>query len=140
MINRSKRIGAAALFAAPLLMATGRPPADEPFVCAITSAVECPSDLACEAPEFLRTPPSFLHVDLDRKAVTMLAPEERRGEVTPILGLEQLEDRVLLSGIEGDRSWSAVILDDGTMSLTIAAEESGFVVFARCLPESQTRP
>lgn len=140
MINRRKRIAAATLCVAPLLMATGRPQAEEPYVCALTSAIECPSDLACAAPEFLRPPPSFLHIDLDQKAVTLLAPEERRGEVTPILGLEQLEDRVLMSGIEADRSWSAVLLDDGTMSLTVAAEESGFVVFAQCIPESQTRP
>ena len=140
MINRKKRIGAAALFVAPLLMATSSPQAEEPLVCAVTGAIECPSDLACEAPEFLGPAPSFLHIDLDSRAVTLLAPEERRGEVTPILGLEQLEDRVLMSGIEADRSWSAVILNDGTMSLTVAAEESGFVVFARCIPESHTRP
>ncbi len=70
----------------------------------------------------------------------MLAPEERRGEITPITGMERREGRVLLSGIEGDRSWSVVILADGSMTLTIAAEACGFVVFGQCLPADQTRP
>ncbi len=45
-----------------------------------------------------------------------------------------------LSGIEGDRTWSAMILDDGAMTVTVAAEKSGFVVFWQCLPADKTRP
>ena len=90
----------------------------------------------------LSTPGSAQHTgrDLDAMAVTLLAPEERRGEITRITGMERREGRALLSGIESDRSWSVMILDDGSMTLTIAAEESGFVVFGRCLPADQTRP
>ena len=138
MMRRGKRI--AVLCTVPVMMAAGRLPIDGPLVCSLARAIECASDLSCGAPEFLRTPASFIYVDFDARAVTLLAPEERRGEVTRIIGLEQREDRVLLTGIQGDRSWSVMILDDGAMSLTVAAEASGFVVFGRCLPADKTRP
>ncbi len=133
-----KRI--AVLCTVPVMMAAGRLPIDGPLVCSLARAIECASDLSCGAPEFLRTPASFLYVDFDAMAVTLLAPEERRGEIAPVAGVEHREDRVLLSGIEGYRSWSMIILDDGAMSLTVAAEASGFVVFGRCLPADKTRP
>ncbi len=138
MMRRGKRI--VVLCVAPLMMAAGRLPIDGPLVCSLVRAIECASDLSCGTPEFLRTPASFIYVDLDAMAVTLLAPQERRGDVTRIIGMEQREDRVLLTGIEGNRSWSVMILDDGSMSLTSAAEASGFVVFGLCLPADQTRP
>ena len=137
-MRHRKRI--AVLCMAPLIMAAGPLPIDGPLVCSITQAVECDSALSCGAPEYLATPPSFLHVDLDNMAVTLLAPEERRGEVSPITGMEQRMDRVLLTGIDADRSWSMMILDDGAMTLTIAAEESGFAVFGQCMAADQTSP
>ncbi len=138
MMRQGKRI--AVLCMAPIMMAAGHLPIDGPLVCSLAQAIECASDLSCGEPEYLATPPSFIYVDLDAMAVTLLAPEERRGDVTRITGMEQREDRVLLTGIEGDRSWSVMILDDGSMSLTVAAEESGFVVFGQCLPADQTTP
>jgi len=138
MMKHVKRI--VVLGMVPVMMAAGRLPIDGPLMCSLARAIECASDLSCGAPQFLRTPASFIYVDLDAMAVTLLAPEERRGEITRITGMERREGRALLSGIESDRSWSVMILDDGSMTLTIAAEESGFVVFGRCLPADQTRP
>ena len=138
MTRQGKRI--AVLCMTPLMMAAGRLPIDGPLVCSYVRAIECASDLSCGAPEFLRTPTSFIYVDLDAMAVTVLAPEERRGDITRITHLERREDRLLLIGIENDRSWSVVILEDGTMVLSIAAEASGFVVFGQCLPADQATP
>ena len=138
MMRYVKRM--AVLCLAPVMMAAGRIPLDGPLVCSVARGLECASDLSCGEPELLAPTPSFLYVDLDAMAVTLLAPEERRCEVTTVGSMEHREDRVLLSGIDGDRSWSMMILDDGAMSLTVAAEESGFVVFGQCLPADQTRP
>ncbi len=138
MMSLGKRI--AVLYMMPVMMAAGRIPLDGPLVCSIAQGIECASDLSCGEPDFLNTPPTFIYVDLDGMAVTLLAPEERRGEVTPVASVEHLEDRVLLSGIEGYRSWSMMILDDGAMSLTVAAAGSGIVAFGQCLPADQTRP
>ena len=141
MMSRTKRLGSAVLCMVPLLMATSGPAVIEAqLVCSFARAIECASDLTCEPPVSDRTPATFLHVDLDQKAVTLLAPEERRGEVTAITGMQQLDDRVVLSGIERDRAWSAVILEDGTMSVTIAADGSGFVVFGQCMPADHSTP
>lgn len=138
MTRLGKRL--AVLCTMPFMMAGGEIPLDGPLVCSIARGIECTSDLSCGEPEPLVTPPSFIFVDLDAMAVTMLAPEERRGEIAPVANVEQREDRVLLSGIEGYRSWSMMILDDGAMSLTVAAEGSGIVAFGQCLPANQTRP
>ncbi len=138
MMRHGKRI--AVLCMTPVMMAAGRIPIDGPLLCSLARSIECAWDLSCGAPEFLATPPSFIYVDLDAMAVTLLAPEERRGEIAPIASVEHMEDRVLVSGIEGYRSWSMVILDDGAMSLTVAAAESGIVVFGQCLPADQTKP
>lgn len=137
-MRHGKRI--AALCMVPVMIAAGRPSIDGPLLCSLARAIECASDLSCGTPEFLRTPASFIYVDFDAMAVTLLAPEERRGEVTRIIGMEQRDDRVLLTGIQDDRSWSVMILDDGALSLTVAAEASGFVVFGQCLLADQTRP
>ena len=137
-MRHGKRV--AVLCMVPVMMAAGGFPVDGPLLCSLGRGIECASDLSCGAPEFLRTPASFMYVDLDAMTVTLLAPEERRGEITRITGMERREGRVLLSGIEGDRSWSVMILVDGSMTLTIAAEASGFVVFGQCLPADQTRP
>ena len=137
-MRHGKRI--AILCTMPLMMAASGIPLDGPLVCSLIRSIECASDLSCGDPEFLGAPPTFLYIDLDGMAVHLLAPEERRGEVTPVGMVEHREDRVLLSGIEGDRSFSMSILDDGTMSLTIADEASGLVGFGQCLPANQTRP
>ncbi len=133
-----KRI--AVLCTMTVMMAAGGIPLDGPLVCSLARSIECASDLSCGDPEFLGAPPTFLSIDFDGMAVTLLAPEERRGEVTSVGMVEHRDDRVLLSGIEGGRSFSMTILDDGTMSLTIADAASGLVGFGHCLPADQTRP
>ena len=138
MMRLGKRI--AVLCMAPVMMAAGRFPIDGPLLCSLGQAIECASDLSCGDPEYLGAPPTFMYVDLDGMTVTLLAPEERRGEVTPINLVEHREDRVLLAGIEGDRSFSMTILDDGTLVMTIAAEGSGFVGFGQCIAADLTRP
>ena len=126
-MRHGKRI--AVLCTMPLMMGAGPIPLDGPLVCSLVRSIECGSDLSCGDPEFLGAPPTFLYIDLDGMAVTLLAPESRRGEVTSVGMVEHREDRVLLTGIEGGRSFSMTILDDGTMSLTIADAASGLVGF-----------
>jgi hypothetical protein len=51
----------------------------EQWVCSITDVVECVDGGDCGPPDFHgATPPTFFHVDLDQKAITLLEPGAHR--------------------------------------------------------------
>jgi hypothetical protein len=86
-------------------------------------------------------PPTFLHVDLDKKLVTLLGPAERRGETSEIRAIVREAGHIVLTGTEAGRAWGAVIAEaDGSMTLTVTLERSGFVVFGNCIAASETSP
>jgi hypothetical protein len=112
-----------------------------PLVCSLTQAVECDETLGCEpfSPEIAA--PTFLHVDLARNVVTILGPEERRGEETEIQTVADFEGHTILTGTQPDRGWSmSISKSDGSMSLTISDDHVGFVVFGRCIASDQLSP
>lgn len=131
-----------ALFLTPILIAAGAATDDEPLVCSIVRGVECDDELNCGPVMSTRgAPPTFLDVDVDARRITILAPDERRGETTQIRAIEDTEDRVIMTGIEGSRGWSMIIFKaDGSMVLTMTAEGSGFVVFGQCIAREMTSP
>lgn len=103
--------------------------------------MECDEKLGCAPPQLDVTPPSFLHVDVDKKVITLLAPAERRGEQTAIRAAERLDDRLVLSGIEASRGWGMVVEDaDGSMTLTVTMAGAGFVVFGNCISVATASP
>ncbi|MFV1986416.1 MAG: hypothetical protein ACC682_04005 [Gemmatimonadota bacterium] len=112
-----------------------------PLVCSLTQAVECDETLGCEtfSPEIAA--PTFLHIDLDRSVVTILGPEERRGEATEVQTVADFEGHTILTGTQRDRGWSMSISKaDGGMSLTISDDHVGFVVFGRCIASDRLSP
>lgn len=131
----------AALCVSPLLVSLGPAQIDSPMICSVARGVECADDLSCGPPVPQMVPPTFLHVDLDRRVVTLLGPPERRGETSQIRAIEREAGHIVLTGIEVGRAWGMVIAEaDGSMSLTVSAERSGFVVFGNCIAEDETSP
>ena len=111
-----------------------------PLVCSIKQASECDESLGCEtfAPE---DAVSFLHVDVARNTVTILAPSERRGEVTEIQNSQSMDGLTVLTGTQLGRGWSmAIDNNDGVMTLTISDKHVGFVVFGRCIASDLLSP
>ena len=131
-----------ALFLTPMLLASGTATDDGPLVCSIVRGVECDDGLNCGPMTSTRgAVPTFLDVDLDAGRITILAPDERRGEITEIRAIERTEDRVIMTGIEASRGWSMLIFEaDGSMVLTMTAEGSGFVVFGQCIAREMASP
>jgi hypothetical protein len=131
----------AVALAAPLLMAAALPSDGEQYVCSLTKAVECDSNLNCGPPAPQLPPPTFLHVDLDNNRITLLAPAERRGETTQIRAMERDGERLILNGIEAGRSWSMILSEsDGSTTITVNFGDAAYVVFGQCIPEDQASP
>ncbi|MGD8699584.1 MAG: hypothetical protein PVJ43_09860 [Gemmatimonadales bacterium] len=63
-----------ALLLLPLSVAGSTPADADQFVCAPADLVECDPDLFCGAPAPELPPPTFFHVDLDERVITLLAP------------------------------------------------------------------
>jgi len=109
--------GATALLCAP----------DHMTICA--SNEECTSD----PPEELNIP-SFIQVDLEGKTLsTTKASGENR--VTPIKHVERGDGLIIFQGIENGRAFSWVIDEaTGTVSVAVAVEHAGVVIFGACTP------
>lgn len=124
-----------ALTLASLFMAAGAAAqANAVFVCSLAQAIECDDELNCGPPEPARTPPTFLRVDVDRKLITLLAPDERRGETTPIEHAKHDGGQWSLTGIEAERAWNMVIADDdGSMTISITFPRAAWSVFGKCM-------
>jgi len=113
----------------------------KPLVCSIARGVECDGNLDCQPPTERTNTPTFIHVDPEKKVVTLLGPPHRRGETTRIQAMERKQGRITLSGVEAGRGWSMVITEDsGSMTLAVADPDAAFVVFGRCLCADEAKP
>jgi len=111
------------------------------LVCSLTNGLECDSALDCGPPAQPVPAPTFIHIDLDAGQITLLAPEERRGEVTQVQATTTADGQIALAGAEAGRAWG-IVLDEGDLSLsvTITEEDAGIVAFGQCIPSDQTSP
>ncbi len=114
---------------------------DIAYLCSLVRGVECNELLECGPPELDRPAPTFLRVDPDADHITLLAPEERRGEVTQIGAKMRDGDNLIMTGIEAERAWTMILSEaDGKMALTINFGNTGYVVFGACMPADETTP
>lgn len=129
------------VLAPALFLATGAAAAEKQWICSITDAVECSEGMECVAPDLGGVePPSFMHVDLDKKVVTLLAPASRRGETNRIDLVQETTGGLILAGIDGSRAWSIFLTTDGNMTLSIAMDGTTWSAFGKCLPAADARP
>ncbi len=140
MFGRRTRVKAALLLT-PLLVAASVPAEADEYVCTPAKVVECDSDLNCGPPAPQLTPPTFFHVDLDDRVITLLGPAERRGETTQIEYMERDADRVIIGGVQAGRAWSVIFSEsDGRMTLTMNLGDAGWLVFGQCIPADHLSP
>jgi hypothetical protein len=131
----------AALLLTPLLVAPSVPAEADEYVCTPAKVVECDSDLNCGLPAPQLLPPTFFHVDLDDRVITLLGPADRRGETTQIRHMERDGDRVIMGGVQAGRAWSMILAEsEGRMTLTVNLGDAGWVIFGQCIPADQLSP
>ncbi len=109
--------------------------AGQTWICAISSAVAVDEDGTVGPPDpGDRERAIFLRVDLDKKEVTLLVPESRRGEVTKIDSVVESDGQWLLSGVEHGRGVKMIITADGKMSLSVVTDGAVWAVFGHAIP------
>jgi hypothetical protein len=114
---------------------TGTAFAGPVWVCAITSATATHDDGSTGAPDLGGLArPSFLRVDVDAKQVMILAPAERRGEVSTLETARQVGKGWLLTGVENGRAWTLMITEDGHMTLTATGDGIVWSIFGHAIP------
>jgi hypothetical protein len=103
-----------------------------PLFCAFSKAMECQPTGSCEMvfPEDVGLP-TLIKVDFNKKLVT--AAQEGKDRTTEIKSFYRADGQLILQGYEA-RSWSLIIGEKtGRMSLAIAGEDDGFILFGSCM-------
>ena len=104
-----------------------------PLICASVDTLSCApgEDCAAATTEALNIP-QFLRIDFAAKAIMAERPDgdQRTSEIQK---LEQLDNELILQGIQGGLGWSLTITRaTGKMSLSAVGDRVAFVVFGAC--------
>lgn len=117
----------------------GRARAGQAWLCSVASAMAVDEDGTVGPPDLgERERPTFFRLDAEKKELTLLAPESRRGEVTKLDSVRELDGQHVFTGLENGRAVSAVITADGRMTLSIVADGAVWSVFGHALPEERS--
>ena len=107
------------------------------LTCATIEAIECAPGGKCLrgwAREI--NLPQFVTVDLAAKSITGKRPNDGSQLAAKIKSVSTKNSSLMLQGVQNDRAWSMVIAkDNGFMSVSVSAEDAGFVVFGACTPK-----
>ena len=115
--------------------------AETHFICSVIESLECSEGEECGLPDFSGvTPPTFLHLDIEKKVITLLAPAERRGEQTVIDVAEEVTGGWILAGVESERAWNIYLTDEGNMTVSVTMDGTTWTAFGRCMPAADARP
>lgn len=112
--------------------AAGRFDGAAPLVCAAMTVSECLADGRCQRRNAERVNfPALFKVDVKAMKLWELGPEKARE--TAIRNLDRANNKMILSGAEGERGWTVLINEaSGKMSATAAGDGEGFVIFGQC--------
>ena len=104
-----------------------------PFLCAPGEPIQCESDGQCTRVTIQSTRlPRFIRVDFAAQQLSGVAGEEK--VVSAVKNRQQLNGMLILQGAENGRGWSMTINEKSNeMTLTVAGDQVGFVVFGACM-------
>jgi hypothetical protein len=104
-----------------------------PLLCAPGEPIQCESNGECTRITIQSTRlPRFIRVDFATQQLSGVA--EGAKVVSAIKNQQQLDGMLILQGAENGRGWSmAVDEKSGDMTLTVAGDQVGFVVFGACM-------
>ncbi len=119
----------------PLASSAGDFDGSKPLVCASLFATECRAESqdCVSGPPWNFNLPVFSEVDFKTQTVSTTR-QNKDNRVSKIESVDHLPNgRLSLQGDDGQYSWSAIISEEsGSMTLTAAGEEIGFLVFGAC--------
>ena len=125
---------------AAMATACGDAQAGQAWLCSVGSAVAVDEDGTVGPPDLGdRERPTFFRLDADKKELTLLAPESRRGEVTKLDTVHDVNGQRVFSGVEHGRVVSVIVSTDGRMTLSIISDGVVWSVFGHALPEERAK-
>jgi hypothetical protein len=100
-----------------------------PFLCAVTTVMECDGSGQCERHiDDASSVPTFIRIDVGAQTVT--AGTSRR---TTLRSATRLDGQLILQGGENGRGWSATIEEEtGRMAAAIVDNDHTFSIFGGC--------
>ena len=107
----------------------------KPFVCTLVEVASCVPghDCARENADAIGVP-HFYAIDVAKNEVGETRPDGSAGRTSKIDRVEHPPGALLLSGVEGDRGWTAAIGEDsGKLSMAVVGDRVSFVVFGDCM-------
>jgi hypothetical protein len=111
------------------------------WLCSVASAVSVDEDGTVGPPELGdRERPAFFRVDAATKELTLVAPQSRRGEVTKLDTVCEIDGSWVFSGTENGRGVNLIINPEGRMTLSVVGDGVVWSVFGHALPEGLGRP
>ena len=112
--------------------AAGKYDGSAPLVCAATTVSECLTEGRCQPRNAERVNfPALFKVDAKAMKLWELGAEKPRE--TSIRNLDRANNKMILSGAEGERGWTVLINEaSGKMSATATGDGEGFVIFGQC--------
>jgi len=128
------------LMVAAIAAVCGDAQAGQAWLCSVGSAVAADEDGTVGPPDLGdRERPTFFRLDADKKELTILAPESRRGEVTKLDTVHDVNGQRVFSGVEHGRVVSVIVSTDGRMTLSIISDGVVWSVFGHALPEERVK-
>jgi hypothetical protein len=118
-----------ALVGAAGLATAGSFDGSRPFLCAVTSIMECDGAGQCERhlPDGADSP-RFIRVDLAAKTVSADA-----GKKSPLKSVAHVDGELILQGSENGRGWSATVDEEtGRMAAAVVDNDHTFSIFGGC--------
>jgi hypothetical protein len=138
MITNTMKIAVVAM-AATVSLGTSAV-AGQAWLCSVTSAVAVDEDGTVGPPDLGdRERPTFFRLDAEKKELTLLAPDSRRGEMTKLESVRETEGHHMFSGVENGRVVSIIVTADGRMTLSIISDGAVWSVFGHALPEDRVK-
>src|SRR5713101_532542 len=107
----------------------------KPFVCTLVDVSSCVPGHECarESADAIGVP-HFFTVDVAKAQVSETSATGVAGRTSKIDNVEHPPGGLLLSGVDGDRGWTASIGEDsGKLSMAVVGDRVGFVVFGDCM-------
>ncbi len=120
--------------AAPLYAGAADFDGSKNLLCVPTDAIQCEGAGECARTEVeARNIPKFIHVEFKAKRLRGTRELSGSEETTPIQNVHKLDGQTVIQGAENGRGWSIVIDGQtGDMSVAIAGDDVGFVLFGVC--------
>ncbi len=110
------------------------------WICSVASAVAVDEDGTIGPPDLgERERPTFFRLDADKKELTLLGPDSRRGEVTKLETVKEVDGHHVFSGVENGRVISVIVTAEGRMTLSIINDGVVWSVFGHAVPAEQLK-